>query len=83
MKRIEPGDICENGGCAHPATMLWIGDNGTLAISRDYLQQKWCDCCMTRARIAYAEALMADLAELKAALPTQCIDRREVVAEHR
>jgi len=38
MKTIEAGDICENEPCDHPATGLWVGDNGTLTISRDYLQ---------------------------------------------
>jgi len=72
MKTIEAGDICENEPCDHPATGLWVGDNGTLTISRDYLQAKWCACCMTKAQIKYAEGAVARLESLRAKLVTEC-----------
>lgn len=69
MLKIKKGDVCENG-CGHAATGLWIGNGGTLAITRSHMQSKWCQCCMLKAQIVHAEERAADLESMRAELAT-------------
>lgn len=61
VRKIEAGDICENGSCGHPATTIWLGDGGSLAVTRDSLQEKWCLCCMATAQYEYALAILKNI----------------------
>ena len=64
----EPGNhTCENCG-EHQASMWWIGEGGTLAVSRFYMQAAWCNCCVLRAQITHAEERMAELEKLRSEL---------------
>ena len=56
--------ICEN--CReHQATNWWAGEGGPLALSRFYMQAAWCECCMLKSQIEYAEKRAADLENLR------------------
>jgi len=66
MRNIAAGDICENGSCTHLATGIWVGDGGTLAISREYMQAKWCDCCMAKVQLEHARKSVAAIPNLEA-----------------
>jgi len=73
MRNIETGDICENGECGHAASLIWTGNGGSLAITRSYMQSKWCDCCATKAQLEHAEKAVARLEELRTRLAAGCI----------
>ena len=71
MKEINPGDICEH--CQqHKATTIWIGEGGSLAATRDYMQAKWCTCCVLQAQIKHAETVAKQLPKLRKELKTAC-----------
>lgn len=72
MKVIEPGDVCENEGCSHPATTIWTGDGG-LALSRDYMQQKWCECCVLKVQLDHALEMVSRIKDLYAQLLKACV----------
>lgn len=76
MKKIEPGDKCENelcGGSGHDATEIWVGDGGSLAATRDYMQKKWCLCCVVKAQLDHARKMAPRIAELERELAKACI----------
>ena len=75
MNKIQPGDICENGDCGHSASGIWIGNGGTLAMTRSYMQSKWCECCMLKVQVAHAEERAKELDALRMALARACADR--------
>ncbi len=63
---------CDNCG-EHRASMWWIGDGGTLAITRFYMQAAWCKCCALRAQIGHAEERTAELEKMRRKLVrTKC-----------
>lgn len=72
MRKIEFGDICENGTCRHLATIIWIGDSGSLAMSREHMQSKWCQCCTIKAQLEYAEAAAKRVRSLRKMLKEAC-----------
>ena len=77
MLTIAKGDVCQNGNCAHVATNIWIGSGGTLAMVRSGMQQKWCNCCVWKAQLAYAEEAVPRIVALRAKLaklPKGCRD---------
>lgn len=54
MRAIPEGTMCEN--CDQRlATSRWIGDSGTLAITRSYMQTLWCEICVLSAQVEHAE----------------------------
>lgn len=71
MIEIKSGDICENCN-EHPATTVWIGDGGTLAITRDYMQSKWCKCCCLKAQIANFQEIAKQIKTWEEELETAC-----------
>lgn len=72
MRRIEPDDKCEVQGCNHDATDIWVGDGGPLAITRSYMQFKWCDCCITKKQLEHAKKQVLRIAALEAKLAQPC-----------
>jgi hypothetical protein len=61
----------EGGSCQkchkHKATNRWIGDGGMLAYSHGFWEW-WCECCVIKAQLKYAEEAAAKLKDLKAKL---------------
>ena len=68
MRKIE--GLCEN--ChERPATLIWVGEGGSLAMSRDYMQSVWCKKCALTEQIAYAEVAVSRLETLKRKLEAE------------
>lgn len=66
----EPANhVCEECG-QHQASMWWIGEGGTLAISRFYMQAAWCECCALKVQVTYAEERARELNGLYEKLAT-------------
>ena len=59
--------LCENCG-ERPATGIWIGAGGRLAMSREYMQKVWCKRCMLTEQIRYARKAAESLPELESKL---------------
>lgn len=55
---------CENCG-KHRASGWWIGDGGTLAVSRFYMQAAWCKCCSLKEQVKHAHKMARKLASLE------------------
>ncbi len=55
---------CENCG-KHRASIWWVGDEGTLAASRYYMQRPWCKCCALKAQVGHARKMARKLAGLE------------------
>lgn len=62
VRKIE--GTCENCG-KHKATVIWTGENGPIAMSREYMQKLWCECCCLQAQVEYAEQAATRLVSLK------------------
>ena len=58
---------CENCG-QRPAETVWIGEGGSLAFSRQYMQQLWCQRCALTAQLEHAREAAARIPELEASL---------------
>lgn len=56
--------LCENCG-KRKAWGWWIGDGGSLAISRFHMQAAWCELCHVVAQLDYARERAAAIPELK------------------
>ncbi len=63
---IPKGAVCANCG-DRPATAVWSGEGGTLAVVHGFVAY-WCEWCVLRAQIAYAEEVAGRLPELRAKL---------------
>jgi len=64
MRELTKGALCEN--CQeNPATGLWLGEGGTLAITRDYMQALWCERCMVEEELKHAKDMAAKVNELE------------------
>ena len=72
MTRENLEDVPENHTCenckVHQASIWWVGDGGSLAVSRFYMQYAWCSCCVLRAQIKCIEESMVELESLRSEL---------------
>lgn len=50
-----------------PSTGTWVGDGGVLAYTHGF-GESWCDLCMAREQLAYAEKLAAQIPDIRARL---------------
>ncbi len=85
MPRESHEDLPSNHTCEkcgeHEASGWWIGDGGTLAVTRYRMQAAWCECCMLEVQVEHARKLAATLAELEGKLASVSCKKAKGVSD--